>query len=434
MRSKSCIPEGTHVRPGRVGDLVREFSVFGALPGGGVSRLCASAADGAARNRVSELLRQAGADIRIDAVGNQFGLFRLGGPAGAPPVMMGSHLDSQPRAGRIDGTLGVMAALEVADRLCEARQNGHSFERDFCVVNWTNEEGARFRPSLLGSGVFAGHHDRGMALAATDDEGFSLAQALASIGYRGKDTAPPIPAFYLELHAEQSARLEAAGRQIGLVTSNWGAAKLDIVFHGEQTHTGPTPMAKRRDALLAASLAIASLRALADATPERLHASVGRILVSPNSSNVVPDRVELTAEIRSPDDSFLVEMEAAAQKALQNAAASASVTLEISSRSLRLARSLPVDFVDFLDDCSQALGIPAMRLDTVAGHDALSLIGLCPTALVFVPSVDGISHNEAEATKDEDMDAGTSIMLEASFRLCGGARLKSVTTGKETSP
>jgi len=421
MRSKCYTPEGIAVTPGRIAGLVTEFACFGALPGGGVSRLCASAADGDARNRLTELLRQAGAEIRIDAVGNQFGLFRLKADSTEPSGMMGSHLDSQPRGGRVDGTMGVMAALEVAERLMEAKRKGHRFQRDFCVVNWTNEEGARFRPSLMGSGVFAGHYKEETILAVRDDNGITLADALSDIGYKGIDAAPPMPAFYLELHAEQGARLERSERQIGLVTGNWGAAKFDVAFHGEQAHTGPTPMAERRDALLAASRTVVALRELADTKPHTLHTSVGRLLVSPNSSNVVPDRVDLSAEVRSPDDDILVQAEKALQKVIEEAAAISHTTVSFASRSLRLARPLPGDFVDLLEECSRAIGIPAMRLDTISGHDALSLIGLCPTALVFVPSVGGIAHNEAEFTRPDDMDAGATLMLEAAFRLCSEA-------------
>lgn len=421
MKWTSCTPEGFTVSPGRVADLVREFAQFGALPGGGVSRLCASLADGRARDRLGELLQGAGAEISVDAIGNQFGLFRLLDDrlSVAPPIMIGSHLDSQPRGGRIDGTMGVMAALEIGRLLLAAKHAGHRFQRNFCVVNWTNEEGARFRPSLLGSGVFAGHYTEAFALACRDDAGETLEDALVAIGYRGKDKAPPMPEFYVELHAEQGARLEAAGHQIGLVTRNWGAVKLDLVCEGEQAHTGPTPMAERRDALLAASRAIDAVRRLADNTKAVIHTSVGRLVVSPNSSNVVPDRVEFTAEIRSPDDDILMEAEATIQLQLDELAKSTGVVLHRPSRSIRLARAMPETMVDFLAGCSAALGKQTMSIDTVAGHDALSLIGLCQTALVFVPSIGGIAHNEAEATGDMDIDAGTSVLLEAAFRLCG---------------
>ncbi|MBB4953595.1 N-carbamoyl-L-amino-acid hydrolase [Agrobacterium vitis] len=420
MRWTSCIPDGLNVRPGRVGDLVRAFARFGALPTGGVSRLCASTADGEARDHLRALLQQAGAEIAVDAVGNQFGLFRLASSHDAPCVMIGSHLDSQPRGGRIDGTLGVMAALEIGQLLLAAKQQGHGFERNFCLVNWTNEEGARFRPSLLGSGAFAGHHSDDFALACRDDAGVTLQDALSLIGYRGADARPAMPAFYIELHAEQGPRLETAGRQIGLVTGNWGAAKLELVFEGVQAHTGPTPMAERRDALLAAARAIDALRRLADQTPQMVHTSVGRMIVAPNSSNVVAARVELTAEIRSPDDDILMEAESGFQQTLDTIAENTPVVLHRPSRSLRRARAMPETMVTFLEMCSTALGQQPMRLDTVSGHDALSLIGLCQTALVFVPSIGGIAHNEAEATHDDDMDAGTSLLLEASYRLCSG--------------
>ncbi|HBF28917.1 M20 family metallo-hydrolase [Rhizobium sp.] len=420
MRWTSCIPEGVSVQSGRVGELVREFACFGSLASGGVARLCASAADGEARDRLGVLLNAAGADVTVDAVGNQFGLFRLAEHDDAPLVMMGSHLDSQPRGGRIDGTLGVMAALEVGQLLIAAKQQGHVFQRNFCLVNWTNEEGARFRPSLLGSGVFAGHYSENFALACRDDDGVTLKEALVAIGYHGSDPCPSMPEFYIELHAEQGPRLETAGCKLGLVTGNWGAAKLDLIFEGEQAHTGPTPMTERRDALLAASRIIDALRQLADSVPDLLHTSVGRIVVSPNSSNVVADRAEFTAEIRSPDDHILKEAEARFQQHLDDVARSTRTVLRRGSQSLRPARSMPMTMVQFLEGCGRALGANPMRLDTVSGHDALSLLGLCQTALVFLPSIGGIAHNEAEATDDADMDIGTSLLLEAAFRLCGG--------------
>jgi N-carbamoyl-L-amino-acid hydrolase len=399
---------------------VQEFSAFGRLPRGGVSRLCASIDDGAARDRLGELLTEYGAELRVDAVGNQFGLFRLHdqGDWEKPAVMMGSHLDSQPRGGRIDGTLGVLAALETGRNLIAARRSGHEFSRDFCVVNWTNEEGARFRPSLLGSGVFAGVHPHDYALNSCDDAGIRLADALEAIGYRGSDTSPPPPACYIELHAEQGPILEKSGFRLGVVTGNWGAAKLDFVFEGEQAHTGPTPMADRRDALLASARAISSVRALADRFPGRAHTSVGRILVSPNSSNVVVDRVELTAEFRSGEDALVVEMERVAHDVVRLDAESARVSVTCSSRSLREAREMPKDVVAFLATCAEALAEPMLRLRTVSGHDAVSLIGHCPTGLVFVPSVGGIAHNEAEETGSSEMDTGARLLAEAAFRLC----------------
>ena len=399
-------------------DLFDRFSLCGATGSGGVHRLCGSEADRQARDLFADAVRDFGGTVRTDAVGNQFGLLPLAGRPDAPLVMLGSHLDSQPRAGRFDGTLGVAAALRVGAALGRARAAGAAYDADLCVVNWTNEEGARFRPSLLGSGAYAGHRSADDAIATRDDDGVTLGQALAAIGHRGTDPAPPLPACYLELHVEQGTVLEAAGATIGIVVRNWGATKIDAVFKGAQAHTGPCPMPLRRDALLAAAYAIADVRVIADRWPGRVHTSVGRILVDPNSANVVPARVELSVEIRSADDSVLTQAGALADAALRAAAERAGTNLSILGRVERPIRLLPESVCDLVAHAAEETGHRAMRMDTVAGHDALSLLGACPIGLVFVPSVGGIAHNEAETTSAADMQAGLAVLLRAADRLC----------------
>jgi len=417
----SLIPDGITIPSRRVADLVEEFSAFGARPDGGITRLAASKEDGLARDRLAELLREAGANVFVDPVGNQFGMFNLCDKGRATePIMMGSHLDSQPNGGRIDGTLGVVSALVVAQLLMSARQRGHRFERDFCLVNWTNEEGARFRPSLFGSGYAAGRLTADEALSVRDDDGISLDEALIAIGYRGHAEVPR-PAAYVEIHAEQGRRLENAGRSIGIVTHNWGAAKFEITALGEQSHTGPTPMDDRRDALLAASHVVIGLRQIANRWPGVVHTSVGRQLVFPNSANVVPDRVTFSAEIRSDDPAVLAEAERAAQSIIQEAEAATGVRFRVDQRSLRDGRRMPAEMIERLEAASRRAGHEPLRMGTVAGHDAIGLLGYCPTGLVFVPSVGGVAHNAAEATSVEDMDAGLAVLAEAAFDLCGSA-------------
>lgn len=412
MTSTSSPPDpGLHA-------LFERFSACGATANGGVHRLCGTEADGQARDVFAGAVRDLGGRLRTDAVGNQFGLLSLAGRSGAPLVMLGSHLDSQPRAGRFDGTLGVAAALRVGAALLRAKAGGAVYDTDLCVVNWTDEEGARFRPSLLGSGTYAGDRHADEALAIADDDGVTLGEALDTIGHRGSDPAPPLPACYLELHVEQGTVLTAAGATIGIVVRNWGATKIDAAFTGEQAHTGPCPMPLRRDALLAAAYAIADVRAIADRWPERVHTSVGRIRVDPNSANVVPARVELSLEIRAADDAILAEAGALADAALHSAAERARTDLTILARVERPIRSLPECVCDLVALAAEEAGHRAIRMDTVAGHDALSLLGACPVGLVFVPSVDGIAHNEAEMTSDADMQAGLAVMLRAADRLC----------------
>ena len=398
--------------------LFDRFSECGATAAGGVNRLCGSAADGQARDVFAAAIRDLGGDLRTDAVGNQFGLLPLAGRPDAPLVMLGSHLDSQPNGGRFDGTLGVATALRVAAALRQAKARGSAYAADLCVVNWTNEEGARFRPSLLGSGTYAGRHRAEDVLAIRDDDGVALEAALTAIGHRGSDPAPPMPACYLELHVEQGGVLTEAGATIGLVTRNWGAIKIDAVLMGAQAHTGPCPMGLRRDALLAAAYAIAEMRAIADRWPGRVHSSVGRIRVEPNSANVVPARVELSVEIRSADDAVLAEAGALADDALRAAAERARTDLTILARVERSIRRLPEAVCDLVALAAEETGHRAVPMATVAGHDALSLLGACPIGLVFVPSVGGIAHDAAELTSDSDMQAGLAVMLRATERLC----------------
>lgn len=416
--------------------LFSRLSACGATRAGGITRLCGTAEDGAARAVLAGFLREAEAELRTDAVGNQFGIFRLARTADAPLVMLGSHLDSQPRAGRFDGTYGVAAAAAIGAALLRARRAGAVFDADLCVVNWTNEEGARFRPSLLGSGTYAGHHGAQAALACRDDAGISLGEALAAIGALGTDAPPPPPACYLELHVEQGTVLEEAGATIGIVARNWGAAKLEVAFLGAQAHTGPTRMGRRRDALLAAATLITALRAVAAAWPDRVHTSVGRILVAPNSANVVPAEVVLSAEIRSADDGLLAEATGRAEAAMTAAAEQAGVAVAVRSRSLRPIRALPDAVCDLTAACAEAEALPMLRMDTVAGHDAISLLGLCPTGLIFVPSRDGIAHNEAEFTTDTDLEAGLRVALRAATRLCraGGSPVRALHAASADDP
>ncbi|SON56628.1 putative hydrolase [Hartmannibacter diazotrophicus] len=398
--------------------LLSRFAAFGATRNGGVTRLCASPEDGDARSFFKDALTSAGAKVLTDAVGNQFGIFSLTDRPDAPIVMMGSHLDSQSRGGKLDGALGVAASLCVGQSLLDAKRGGTLFDANFCVVNWTNEEGARFRPSLLGSSSYVGLFSTDYVLDRRDDDGISLGEALSAIGYRGMDTPPQLPGCYLELHVEQGTRLEEMGAQIGIVTRNWGAVKFQAAFLGEQAHTGPTAMERRKDALLGAAHAIIAVREIADRWAGIVHTSVGRIQVEPNSSNVVAARVEISIEVRSSDDAVLSEVAALAEKAIEDAAERARVRAEIESRSDRKIRELPHDVCNLIALCASEGGHESLQMDTIAGHDAISLLGICPTGLIFVPSIAGISHNEAEATDEADLAAGLDVCIRAAERLC----------------
>ncbi len=268
---------------------IAQFSTFGATAAGGIHRPEATPANGEARAALVAWLREAGVEVRVDAIGNIFGLMPLAGED-APWLLTGSHVDSQPNGGRFDGTYGVLAstiaALALRDRLS---RGGPPAAMNLAVVAWTNEEGARFQPSVLGSSAYVGAIDLDWALSRTDAAGVSVKDALEAIGFRGTDRPAPRPAAYVELHIECGPELELAGRRLGVFDRWWGCRKLEIRFEGAPAHTGPTPMRERRDALLAAASVVTGVRRLVDGFPAGdLHTSVGRIEVKPNSPNVVP--------------------------------------------------------------------------------------------------------------------------------------------------
>ncbi len=286
----------------RLAAIFDRISAIGARPGEGVTRLAASAEDGAARTQFVEWMTRGGARMAEDAVGNQFACFDWAG-ADAPWVFAGSHLDTQPRGGRFDGTLGVLTAGCAALGLqAEMSAGGFNPTRNLAIVNWTNEEGARYQPSLTGSSVFSGALPLGDALALRDGAGISLGDALADIGVKGETgSVPPQPEAYVELHVEQGRTLVEAGHRIGVVEGTWAARKMTVRWIGRTAHTGPTPMADRRDALLAAAQGIAAFEAVTAERYPHLHRSAARLVVEPNSPNVVVERATVWFELRGLD-------------------------------------------------------------------------------------------------------------------------------------
>ncbi|UZJ58704.1 Zn-dependent hydrolase [Pseudomonas sp. KU26590] len=397
--------------------LFRLSSAIGATPAGGLHRLSASAEDGQVRDLFCDWLTGHGFDVRVDAVGNVFGLITFD-PA-APYLLCGSHLDSQPSAGRFDGIYGVLAgAVAVASLARQLRERGETPACNLAVVNWTNEEGARFQPSLIGSSVFTGAMSVEQALACRDGDGVSLEQALRGIGYLG-DAMVDLPvAGYVEIHVEQGPALEAQGQAIGVVRETWAALKKRVRFDGEQNHTGPTPMAARRDALLAAAHAITAVRAEVERHGLEMHSSVGRLEIYPNSPNVVPSRVSLLVEFRSRDVERLAAAGERFDVTLQDIAAKTSTGFEVESSVLREPVKLHHGFAELAYSVAHELGLPTGNSITVSGHDALSLNRRYPACLLFVPSSNGVSHNEAEYTRDEDLHNGLRLLTSLLHRAC----------------
>ena len=394
--------------------LLEAVAAFGRTDNGGLQRLAASREEGAARDHVCAWLRKRGFAIRVDAVGNVFALLELAGPQ-APWVLSGSHLDSQPRGGRFDGAYGVIGACVVADAI--RRIQGAALPRNLAVVVWTNEEGARFAPSMLGSGVFAGHYETAYALSRRDGDGVSLGEALAAIGYAGTDAPPTNPACCVELHIEQGPSLERSGATIGAVEGNWGTMKYIVTFRGRAAHTGPTAMSERRDALLAAGHLIVASRALSDRTGGSLLSSVGRLDVEPNSTNVVAAQARLYAEMRAIDNDMLQAACAEFERAAAQAAATAGVEVALERVTDRPAGAFDARLCGLVEKVATELGYRNSRVHTVAGHDAVSLRRRCPSGMIFVPSVGGVSHNEAEFTSEADLEAGIEVLAGVLYRL-----------------
>lgn len=393
--------------------MMSEVSAFGATPGGGVNRMAATPDEGRARDWLRGWLAAHGFRTFVDPIGNLVGLLDLAGD-GAPLVLSGSHLDSQPFGGCFDGAYGVVAACQAA---LAVRAAGGRPTHNLGVVSWTGEEGARFQPSLIGSSVFAGLLGLQDALRIRDGDGVALGEALAAIGYRGADSIPR-PAAYVELHVECGPELEAAGQSLGVMEGWWGAVKLRVSFLGAQSHTGPTPMAFRRDALRAAGALIAAIGDLADDAnrdgPEVLYTSVGRLEVEPNSPNVVPGRATLFIELRSPRAEVLARAEAALTARIAAVAEGVRVGWRIDSRLHR-----PSGWFDpGLVALAQEMRPEARRLMTIAAHDAIPLSTLCPSVVVVTPSVGGMCHHEAEFTKPEDLEEGLRLLTAMLWTLC----------------
>lgn len=396
--------------------LMEQVSVHGATQAGGVHRPACTPADGQARDWLRALWQAAGLRVLIDPIGNMFGVLDWAGPD-APAVMTGSHLDSQPNGGRFDGAYGVVAACAATEALRRhARATGLAPRRNLVIANWTSEEGARFQPSLLGSSVYAGAMGLDDALARRDAEGVSVAEALAAIGYAG-DAAPPYPAAYVELHVECGPRLEAAGRRFGVFRRYWGATKYRVALMGEQAHTGPTPMDVRHDALLGAAYLIAETRGLAERAGGTLHSSVGRIEVTPNSPNVVPDEAVLFIELRSAEPAVIDAAEAALGMLIAECAARARVRAEIRAIDRRRPGRLDAGLVALAERCAAVRGQSVLPLDTIAGHDAVSMAALCPSVVIGVPSVGGICHHPHEYTAPEDLELGAQILTDMLWHL-----------------
>ncbi|MGO3146829.1 MAG: M20 family metallo-hydrolase [Leucobacter sp.] len=396
-------------------------SRFGAVAGtNGVDRQAASAADGEQRKWFQALLESRGFTVHRDAIGNQFGLLEL--VPGAPYVLTGSHMDSQPTAGRFDGAYGVMASAYACFRVAdELRAEPSKTKFNLAVVNWFNEEGSRFKPSMMGSNVFTGKTDLEDALATTDPHEVTVRDALDSIDERG-DFAGLDVASYAEIHVQQGRSMEEDGVTIGLVNATWAAHKFDFKVTGEQAHSGSTLMADRRDALLGAARLIVAARELVDEfEPGALHTACGELNVYPNSPVVVASEVRLLLDLRSPSAEVISAAHAKLMETIERVQREDRVLIEIVAEHSWGQNPYPENGVELAREVAEELGLTHDRVMTVAGHDSTNMKDVAPTIMLFVPSVDGVSHNLNEFTRDEDLLAGVDHLTGVIRRLAAGA-------------
>lgn len=392
---------------------------IGALPHGGCCRLALTDEDRQARDLFMHWAREASCEVRVDPFGNIFAT-RAGRSRDAAHVLVGSHLDTQPHGGRFDGVLGVLAGLEVVRALNEA---DIETEHSVTVVNWTNEEGVRFSPGLTGSGGFVGAIRAYDTAAVTGVGGVPFYPELHRIGYGGSSRLSAPIAGYYELHIEQGPVLERAGATIGIVEGVQGVRWLSVELMGEDRHAGTTPSADRRDAFMAAARLAIDARSAALALDREFRITFGRVEVEPGSINTVPGRVTMTVDLRHSVPAYLDHME----REIIDAVAGLATSEGTSGTVTRMMDVAPVGFDPVMQDhiatAATALGVASRRLPSGAMHDASNLARVAPSAMIFVPSRDGISHNESEWTDPVQVADGCEVLARAVLRHATGKQI-----------
>ena len=385
---------------------------IGAIDGGGCARLALTDDDRAGRDLVVSWMRDLGLDVTVDVVGNVVGVWNVGDGA---PVMTGSHIDTVRTGGKYDGNLGVLAGLEVIQTLQDA---GHRPARPVAVAFFTNEEGARFAPDMMGSLAYVGGIPVEEVLDTVGIDGARVGEELARIGYSGSVPCPGvIPHAFVELHIEQGPVLEQEGVTIGAVTGVQGISWQEVVVEGQSNHAGTTPMSLRHDPAYVAAELTVFLRDLARRYGGHQVCTVGRIDLHPNLVNVVPARATLTLDVRNTDSDTLRRAEKEISARIEELRSAEGVDISVRP----LARFEPVVFdekvVRLVEETAARHGLSCMRLPSGAGHDAQMMARVCPTAMVFVPSHRGISHNPAEHTDAEQLVAGCDVLLHVMLGL-----------------
>ncbi len=396
---------------------LRELGSIGRDTDGKLTRLAASDAEKLGRDQFVSWLHGAGLEVVVDRVGNIFGIWAPDAVTQREPVMIGSHIDTVINAGIYDGCYGVLAGLEVIETL---RENAFTLARPVVVAAFTNEEGVRYAPDMMGSLVYAGGLDAKTALSTIGTDGTVLGEELNRIGYAGQE--PPgflSPSAYVELHIEQGPVLEREHLRIGAVENLQGISWQRILVEGDSNHAGTTPIEMRKDACYVAARIVTYLRDRARASDTPTVATVGCLTLEPNAINVIPSRATMTIDLRDPYETRLHEEEVALEDFLQLVAAEEQVTISVE----RLARTAPVTFdqniVGLIERAAEMRGLPCRRMTSGAGHDAQMMARNTPTAMIFVPSVGGISHNPKEHTTNDDIIAGANVLLDVVQKLLG---------------
>ena len=387
-----------------------DMAKIGGTPKGGVCRVTLTDEDKAGRDCFVKWCEDAGCTIEIDQMGNIFAR-REGRNNDLPPVMIGSHLDSQPTGGKFDGVYGVLAGLEVIETL-----NDHRIQTEYPieVVSWTNEEGARFAPAMVASGVFAGEFSLEYAYSRADKEGKKLGDELENIGYKGVLPVGDRPySATFEVHIEQGPILEIEEKSVGIVTGVQGIRWYDLVITGKETHAGPSPMSYRIDPVKAALPVLAQLYGLAEKHGPDARMTVGYLDAVPGVKNTVPGTLTVSVDLRHPNDAVLTAMDADFKSIIAKEEASSKVQFELRE----VWYSPPVVFdancIQAVRNAAQKLGIPAKEMVSGAGHDAVYVSRVAPTSMIFIPCKDGLSHNELESAKREDVIDGANVLLHA---------------------
>ncbi|MFC5550909.1 Zn-dependent hydrolase [Massilia aerilata] len=393
-----------------------DLAQIGATDKGGVKRLALTDLDRQGRDLVVEWAREAGLKITVDKIGNVF-MRREGTNPSLPPIVTGSHIDTQPTGGKFDGNYGVLAGLEVVRTLNDLHIKT---EAPIEVAFWTNEEGSRFVPVMMGSGVFCGAFSLETAYAARDVDGKSVGEELARIGYQGEQTPGEHPiGAYFETHIEQGPVLEDEDKVIGVVPAVMGLSWYDCTVEGMEAHAGPTPMHLRRDALQVATAIMQETVAIANRYPPYGRGTVGMVQVFPNSRNVIPGRVKFSIDLRNVNDELLNTMHEEMTAFIQRTASETGLKIQLERVSYYPPCPFHPDCVGAVRKAAATLGYSTMDVVSGAGHDAIYVARLAPAGMIFVPCKDGISHNEIEDARPDHLEAGCNVLLHAMLERAG---------------